>query len=643
MRQWDDADLLAAYAAQRSEAAFATLVERHVALVHSAALRQTRDPHLAEEITQAVFIILARKAGGLSRKTILAGWLCRTARFVAANALKAERRRHYHESEACMQSISPEVEPEVWPQIAPLLDEAVAQLGETDRNAVVLRFYQQRPLDEVGRVLGLSADAAQKRVTRAVEKLRKIFLRRGVTLSATLIAGAVAAHSVQAAPAGLAAGITAVAAQGALASGSTWVLTQGTLKFMAWTKAKTVAVTGAVLLLAAGGTVGFWQHWRNAPPPQRGRMHLPTGNIRPMVGYSYSRAAIFLASDGSLWSWGEERFNLPVLGLRTQGRQNTTSLRRIGRDADWTSIAVGESHVLAIKSDGTLWGWGGNPSYQLGTGTQGQRLTPAPSAPGHDWKQAAAGATFSLALKQDGTLWSWGNNWAGQLGTGNTNSTPQARRVGTSTQWVKVWAGGIQSVGLQSDGSLWFWGSLNGDPGTRNSVLTPTRVSTDTNWVDVCFGYFTVFALKADGTLWSWGREARFYTQTPDTEATLEPRQVGRETDWQSCASAAGWHYQLLRKKDGSLWAMDAADHHFVKPDSEYQPVKFTRITWSKDIAAYTAGEDNLGVIMTANGEVWTWGRVIGELSPNDYSGVNDPNSRIIKKPWQLSNFDSPE
>jgi RNA polymerase sigma factor (sigma-70 family) len=142
MRQWNDADLLSAYANRQSEEAFGVLVERYIALVHSAAWRQVHNPHLAEEVTQAAFTILAQKARGLNQRTVLSGWLCRTAHFVARNALKTEFRRQYRETEALMQSLVNEPEDDVWQQFAPLLDEAVAQLNEADRDAVVLRFYE---------------------------------------------------------------------------------------------------------------------------------------------------------------------------------------------------------------------------------------------------------------------------------------------------------------------------------------------------------------------------------------------------------------------------------------------------------------------------------------------------------------------
>jgi len=252
MTELDDHELLAEYARTESEAAFAALVARYVNLVYSAARRFTGNPHHAEEITQAVFIILARKAGGLRRGTVLSGWLYQTARLTAANFVKGEIRRQRREQEAYMQSTLTEPEPAAWEQIAPLLDEAMGRLGETDRNAIVLRFFENKTAREVAATLKLNEAAAHKRVNRAVDKLRKIFSMRGVTLSATLIAGAVAANSVQAAPTGLAATVAATSAKGTLISATITTLVKGTMKTMTWLKLKFAAGVGVAALLAGG-------------------------------------------------------------------------------------------------------------------------------------------------------------------------------------------------------------------------------------------------------------------------------------------------------------------------------------------------------------------------------------------------------
>ena len=250
----DDMDLVREYAARQSEQAFATLVSRHVHLVYSAALRQVRDSHLAGEITQTVFIILARKAESLDPKTILPGWLYRTTRFVAGAALKREARRQLREQEAHMQAVTdPNPTDSSWEQLSPFLDEAMAQLRDKDRDAIVLRYFQNKSLSEVGAALGVEERAAQKRVSRSLEKLRAFFAKRGLALTTTIIAGAVSTNSVQAAPVALAKTVTAVAiAKGAAASGSTLTLIKGALKIMAWTKAKTAIVAGIAVLLAAG-------------------------------------------------------------------------------------------------------------------------------------------------------------------------------------------------------------------------------------------------------------------------------------------------------------------------------------------------------------------------------------------------------
>lgn len=248
----DDMALVREYARNHSETAFAGLVSRHLNLVYSVALREVHDPHLAEEVTQAAFIILARKAGALSPKTILSGWLCRTARYVSAEMLRSQRRRQRREQEAYMQSLLNETESGAWMQIAPLLETAMAQLGEQEHNAIVLRFYEGKALKQVGAALGTGEDAARMRINRALEKLRKFFARRGLTLSAALITAAVSANAVQAAPIGLATTVTAAAVQGTAVTTSTLTLIKGALKLMAWTKAKTAIVSGVVVLLAAG-------------------------------------------------------------------------------------------------------------------------------------------------------------------------------------------------------------------------------------------------------------------------------------------------------------------------------------------------------------------------------------------------------
>jgi RNA polymerase sigma factor (sigma-70 family) len=302
MPELDDIALLKEYAESGSESAFAELIARYVNLVYSAALRSVGNAHAAQEIAQAVFIILARKAKSLGDKTVLSGWLYQTARLTAANYSRTEIRRQHREQEAYMQAILNEPESEAWRQIAPLLDDAMGRLGEKDRNAIVLRFFENKNLREVGLALGASEDAAKMRVNRALEKLRKFFTKRGATHSAAIIAGAVSANSVHAAPVGLAKTISAVAvAKGAAASTTTLTLIKGALIIMAWTKAKTITVTSVCLILIlAGGTALIISQKRSA-------------RYKALVADAYTRSHLtnpkFTAVLANLRSkvWPEER------------------------------------------------------------------------------------------------------------------------------------------------------------------------------------------------------------------------------------------------------------------------------------------------------------------------------------------------
>ena len=250
----DDAKLLRHYAKTGAEEAFGTLVSRHLDLVFSAALRRTGgDRHLAQDIAQSVFTTLARKSATLSETAALGGWLYRHTCFVAAHTLRTESRRRVREAEA-MRLNTPDATPEpAWEHLAPLLEEAMSQLGNRDREAVILRYFQKRDLRSVGLALGASEDAARMRVARALEKLREYFSRHGIRFTATALSALLAAHAVTAAPAGLAVQVTASAVASA-AGGSGLAL--GLLKFFAMTKLK---IAGTLLVTGLAASLIFQQ------------------------------------------------------------------------------------------------------------------------------------------------------------------------------------------------------------------------------------------------------------------------------------------------------------------------------------------------------------------------------------------------
>src|SRR6266702_2775561 len=252
----NDIALLREYADSNSEPAFAELVHRHINLVYSVALRFTGNGQDAQDVTQAVFVILAKKAAGMSPKTVLTGWLYETARFTAMNFLTSKTRRQAREQEAYMQSILDSNTESIWRQLAPMLEEAMTRLSEKERTLVALRFFENRSVAETAAALGIQEWAARKRIERALEKLQQFFAKRGVSSTAATIAGAISANSVQAAPAILAKSVTAVAiVKGATASASTLTLIKGALKIMAWSKAKTSIVTGIVVALAGATAI----------------------------------------------------------------------------------------------------------------------------------------------------------------------------------------------------------------------------------------------------------------------------------------------------------------------------------------------------------------------------------------------------
>jgi RNA polymerase sigma factor (sigma-70 family) len=260
-----DAQLLRQYAEQGTEAAFTEIVGRHTDLVFSAALRHVDSPDIATEVSQSVFIALARGARSLSPRlpqdASLAGWLCRSARNLSLNHRRDEFRRHSRERLAMQHlDLISDSEPD-WDQLRPVLDAAMAELNEPDYDALVLRFFKNQDLRSVGVALGVSDDTAQKRVSRALEKLREGLARRGLTASATALSVAISANAVQAAPAGLAATLSTAALAGTTltTAAATAAATTGKSALMSMTTLK-IGLFGATVAAAALASPLVIQH-----------------------------------------------------------------------------------------------------------------------------------------------------------------------------------------------------------------------------------------------------------------------------------------------------------------------------------------------------------------------------------------------
>jgi len=247
----DDMQLIQQYAQTGCQDSFERLVTRHIDWVYSVCLRGVKDRHLAEDVTQAVFIILARKSKSLAPNTILRGWLFKAARFAVADALKKQNRHRRHVQRAAELGaidLSPQ-DTATWSRLAPALEEAVACLSEKDRQAIMLRFYESKSLAEVGTILGISEEAAKKRVSRAVEKLRKLFSREGVAISAALLLLFLTTRASQAAPLGLGLSISGAATGTTVASGMASAIAKGASREMLHAAGRLLAALAASALL----------------------------------------------------------------------------------------------------------------------------------------------------------------------------------------------------------------------------------------------------------------------------------------------------------------------------------------------------------------------------------------------------------
>jgi alpha-tubulin suppressor-like RCC1 family protein len=272
------------------------------------------------------------------------------------------------------------------------------------------------------------------------------------------------------------------------------------------------------------------------------------------------RFGLGVRTDGTLWAWGNNSNGQLGLGDSGEATERPTPTQ-VGTDATWATISAGTTHTLAVRTDGTLWAWGNNSNGRTGLTTDvGNTLVPTQVGTDTGWAAVAAGGSHSLALRTDGTLWAWGGNDRGQLGLGDSGfgterTTPT--QVGTDADWATISAGSSHSLALRTDGTLWAWGTnLNGELGLGDDEhrSTPSQVGTDATWATISAGSVHSLATRTDGTAWGWGWNGDGRTGLGiTTGVTLMPEQIGADTAWVEVA--AGNAFGLGLRADGTLWA----------------------------------------------------------------------------------------
>lgn len=297
-----------------------------------------------------------------------------------------------------------------------------------------------------------------------------------------------------------------------------------------------------------------------------------------------------IKTDGSLWGWGSNASGQLGIGPRRESEPV-----QIDMSTDWASIVASSSHTLALKTNGSLWSWGYNAEGQLGVGDILYRNVPTQVGSGTDWALVEAGSAHNAAVKTDGTLWAWGFNGAGQVGDGSTTHRTTPVQVGTLNTWASVSAGDMHTVAIKTDGTLWAWGANSfGQLGTGASTTVPVRVGVDANWAAVAAGMNSTVAVKTDGTLWGWGITVG--------GVRMSPTRLGTDSNWASVV--AGLHVMAL-KTDGTLWGWGQNRNGEV--GAEDDPNALVQIGTSTDWVSVSVGGFRTVAVNRAT-SLWTWG-----------------------------------
>jgi len=346
-------------------------------------------------------------------------------------------------------------------------------------------------------------------------------------------------------------------------------------------------------------------------------------------GYGYN--CFKIKNDGTLWANGDSTLINGLIDPNTGNGYNITTPTQIGTSSNWKSIANGVYHIVAIKTDGTLWAWGSNYYGELGDGTNIGKNVPTRIGNANNWKSVLAGYAFTVAIKTDGTLWAWGLNDSGELGDGTIINKNIPTKIGNANNWSLASIYFDSCHAIKTDGTLWAWGNnfwgVLGD-GTNINKSTPIQIGTDTNWKVISNGMTHVLALKVDGTLWSWGGGS-FGTVGDGTNNNKRnfPLQIGTSNNWKSVS--AGREHSLAIKTDGTLWAWGLNDYGQLGDGTTINKNTPIQIGTATNWKVATSG-NWFSTALKTDGALWAWGL-------NDAGQLGDDTTIDKTAPTQIN------
>ena len=408
------------------------------------------------------------------------------------------------------------------------------------------------------------------------------------------------------------------------------------------------AGSGSTIAAQSDGTLWGWGYNGNGVLGDPATVSQGVSNpmrISPLPTWSSASAGTSFVTaikpDGTLWAWGAAASG--VLGNGTAS-PNISSPVQIGSLTTWSKISSGTATTVAVKSDGTLWAWGGNGVGQLGDGTITARNIPTQEATlATNWAMAVTNAALianatSYGIKTDGTLWSWGYSGNGALGNSTTTPNKSTPVQITGTSWATVSAGNQYALAVKTNGSLWAWGFATsgglGNSSTTATTSSPIQIGSLTDWSKVAAGSAnSSLAVKTDGTLWAWGANASGTLGLGDVTVRSSPVQVGALTNWANvCVSAAT---TLAVKTDGTLWAWGNGAGGMFGNNAAISRSSPAQVGSESDWASVSSTDGAFVVATKTDNTLWAWGaNASGQLGTFAVTGLSLPVQTGTLQKW---------